>query len=111
MNEKSIASSCCSFGENKTVKDAAALIKDLDGGVLIELNSSEIKKSDMEKSIENCNTGKCDCLSKSQKERIESISLKEDSDGKLSIEIKGDVNKDEIKTTMEKAMRNQNKCS
>ena len=107
MNEKSIGSSCCNFGENKTVKDAAASIKDLDGGVLIELNSSEIKKSDMEKSIESCNTGKCDCLSKSQKERIESISLKEDSDGKLSIEIKGDITKDEIRTTMEKAMRNQ----
>jgi propanediol dehydratase small subunit len=107
MNEKSIGSSCCSFGENKTAKDIAAAIKDLDSGVLIELNSLEIKKSDMEKSIESCNTGKCDCLSKSQKERIESISLKEDSDGKLSIEIKGDITKDEIRTTMEKAMRNQ----
>ena len=105
--------SCCGSGAAKktTPKEAVVDIKNLENGVLVELNSAEVKKSDMEKSIENCNTGKCDCLSESQKERIKSISLKEGDFGKLSVEIEGDIDKEEIKQAMEKATRNQKKGS
>ena len=103
---------CSSRSAKKTTpKEAVMDIKNLENGVLVELNSAEVKKSDMEKSIENCNTGKCDCLNDSQKARIKSISLKEGDFGSLSVEIEGDIDKEEIKQAMEKAAKNQKKGS
>jgi hypothetical protein len=99
----------CGSGTAKktTPRGPVVDIKNLENGVLVELNSAEVKKSDMEKSIENCNAGKCDCLSDSQKARIKSISLKEGDFGSLTVEIEGDIDKEEIKQAMEKAAKNQ----
>ena len=79
MSGNNMNSCGCGSGSAKktTPKEAVVDIKNLENGVLVELNSAEVKKSDMEKSIKNCNTGKCDCLSDSQKARIKNISLKE----------------------------------
>jgi len=111
MSGNKMNSCGCGSGSAKktTPKEAVVDIKNLENGVLVELNSAEVSKKDMEKSIENCNTGKCDCLSDSQKAKIKSISLKEGDFGSLSIEIEGDIEKEEIKQAMEKAAKNQKK--
>lgn len=62
----------------------------------------EVEKQNIVTMVENCSTGKCDCMSDSTKEKIENMKV-DGVDGDVNINLEGDVSVEEIQAALEKS--------
>ena len=72
-----------------------------DNGVGIKFNGVVEKKSII-KMVENCSTGKCDCMSEKTKNKIKQMEVK-GVDGDVSLLLSGDISKEEIQEALSKS--------
>ena len=49
--------------------------------------------------VENCSTGKCECMSDETKKKIEGMSVT-GKDGEVELELSGDISKEEIEQAL-----------
>ncbi len=61
-----------------------------------------VQKQNIIKMVENCSTGKCECMSDMTKEKIRNIRVKGE-DGNVSLDLDGEVTKEEIETALAKS--------
>jgi hypothetical protein len=88
------------FMEGKKLKDVSE-VKQTQEGVKIDI-VEDVDPSKVEQIVENCKAGRCECMSDEMKAKVSFMNFKKEN-GKLSIEIKGNVTKDDIKASMEKS--------
>jgi len=63
--------------------------------------SGEVKKQSIITMVENCSTGKCECMSDETKKKIQGMEVT-GKDGNVELNLSGDISKEEI----EKALAN-----
>ena len=61
-----------------------------------------VQKEQIDKMIENCAKGKCECMSDETKAKIEAMEVS-GKDGDVQLELKGDMSENEIKLALEKS--------
>lgn len=61
-----------------------------------------VQKQNIVKMVENCSSGKCECMSDSTKEKIKNISV-QGEDGNVSLDLAGEVTKQEIEDALAKS--------
>ena len=76
-------------------------VKETQSGVKISF-LGEVKKEQIVKMVQNCATGQCTCMSDETKQKIEAMEVG-GSDGNVSLELKGDVSKEEIERALAKS--------
>ncbi len=59
----------------------------------------EVKKEQIVKMVQNCATGQCECMSSETKKKIQDMQVG-GSDGDVSLELKGEVSKEEIEAAL-----------
>jgi len=64
--------------------------------------TGEVKKENILEIVKNCATGQCECMSNETKKRIENMKVTGE-DGKVELELIGDIAKDEIETALKKS--------
>ncbi|SNZ08414.1 hypothetical protein SAMN06265182_1271 [Persephonella hydrogeniphila] len=89
--------------EKRTIKDVSE-IKKTDEGVVIEVVDNTVKAEKVKEIVENCQTGKCDCMPEEVKQKVIFMDFKTDN-GKVAIEIKGDLTEEEIKEAMSRSKK------
>jgi hypothetical protein len=72
-----------------------------DSGVKISF-TGEVKKQNIVKMVENCATGQCECMSDETKKKIQNMEVS-GNDGEVSLELSGDVSKEEIEAALAKS--------
>lgn len=87
----------------KTMKDVSN-VKLTEEGVIIEIVDDTVDTQKVQEVVENCQTGKCDCMSEEVKAKVEFIDFRV-KNGKPSIEIKGKVSEEEIKEAMNRSKK------
>jgi len=70
----------------------------INNGVKISF-SGEVKKQNIVTMIENCSTGKCECMSDETKKKIEGMEVS-GVDGDVELKLSGDINKEEIEQAL-----------
>jgi hypothetical protein len=70
-------------------------------GVKIKF-SGAVEKGQIIKMVENCSTGKCECMSDDTKKRITDMQV-DGTDGKISLNLSGDITKEEIEKALNKS--------
>lgn len=88
--------------EKKRLKDVSEVIKTQDG-VKIEVQEN-VNAKDVEEIVNNCKTGKCDCMSDDMKARVSFMDFRIEK-GKPVIEIKGELSEEDIKQAMERSQK------
>ncbi len=98
---------CCS----KEIKQLIALyskgntmnknVAKTQNGVRISF-TGEVKKQNIVKMVENCATGQCECMSDKTKVKIADMQVS-GMDGNVSLELKGEVSKEEIEAALAKS--------
>jgi len=88
------------FMEGKKLKDVSE-VKQTQEGVKIDI-VEDVDPSKVEQIVENCKAGRCECMSDEMKAKVSFMDFKKEN-GKLSIEIKGDLTEEDIKASMEKS--------
>lgn len=61
-----------------------------------------VQKQNIVKMVENCSTGKCDCMSERTKAKIKGMDVKGE-DGDVSLNLDGKVTKQEIEAALKKS--------
>lgn len=87
----------------RTIKDVGK-IKKTEDGVIIEIKDDTVEADKVKEIVENCQTGKCDCMSEEVKQKVQFMDFKADK-GKIAIEIKGDLKEEEIKEAMARSKK------
>jgi len=59
----------------------------------------EVKKQNIVQMVQNCSTGKCDCMSDETKAKIANMEVK-GQDGDVELKLEGDICVDEIKQAL-----------
>ncbi|MEN4046092.1 hypothetical protein [Sulfurimonas sp. NWX367] len=72
-----------------------------DSGVKISF-SGAVKKQNIVSMVENCATGKCECMSDATKSKIKNMSVS-GKDGNVSLKLDGDVSTQEIEAALAKS--------
>jgi len=72
-----------------------------DNGVKISF-TGEVKKQNIVKMVENCATGQCECMSDETKKKIQNMQVN-GKDGDVSLDLTGDISKEEIETALAKS--------
>ncbi|MCF6205506.1 MAG: hypothetical protein L3J47_01240 [Sulfurovum sp.] len=70
-------------------------------GVKIKF-SGTVQKQQIVKMVENCATGQCECMSNETKAKITNMEV-EGNDGDVSLNLTGEVSKEEIEAALEKS--------
>lgn len=73
-------------------------VNKMDNGVKISF-TGEVKKQNIVTMVENCSTGKCECMSDETKKKIEGMSVS-GKDGEVELELSGDISKEEIEQAL-----------
>ncbi len=89
--------------KKRTIKDVSE-VKKTEGGVVIEVKDSSVEAQKVKEIVENCQTGKCDCMSEETKQKVTFMDFKAEN-GKVAIEIKGDLTEEEIKEAMNRSKK------
>ncbi len=76
-------------------------VENTQNGVSIKFKGV-VQKQNIVKMVENCSTGKCDCMSETTKEKIQNMSVTGE-DGNVSLELDGTVSKEEIEAALKKS--------
>ena len=64
--------------------------------------SGAVKKQNIITMVENCSTGKCECMSDETKSKITNMQVA-GVDGDVSLELDGDISKSEIEDALKKS--------
>ncbi|QOP42895.1 hypothetical protein FJR45_02590 [Sulfurimonas sediminis] len=64
--------------------------------------TGEVKMQNIISMVENCATGKCECMSDATKSKIKNMSVS-GKDGDVSLELDGDVSTQEIEAALAKS--------
>ncbi|GAB6078597.1 hypothetical protein [Hydrogenobaculum acidophilum] len=88
--------------EKKRLKDVSEVIKTQEG-VKIEVKEN-VNAKDVEEIVNNCKTGKCDCMTEQMKAKVSFMDFRIEK-GKPVIEIKGDITEEDIKQAMERSQK------
>jgi len=72
-----------------------------DNGIKISF-TGEVKKQNIIKMVENCNSGACECMSDNTKHKIEDIKVS-GVDGDVKLDLTGDITESEIKEALSKS--------
>ncbi len=93
------------YGEKmkKTMKDVSQ-VKAIEEGVVIEVVDESADTDKIKEVVENCQTGKCDCMSEETKAKVTFMDFRIEN-GKPVIEIKGDVSEEEIKEAVNRSKK------
>jgi len=86
------------------VKDALAIKKNVfatDKGVKINFTKGS-KKQHIVSMVENCSTGKCECMSDETKKKIKDINISGE-DGNVTLDLSGSISKKEIEDALHKS--------
>ena len=59
----------------------------------------EVKKEQIVKMVQNCATGQCECMSDETKKKIQNMEVG-GNDGDVSLELTGEVSKEEIEAAL-----------
>jgi hypothetical protein len=70
-------------------------------GVKISFTGA-VEKQNIVKMVENCQTGQCECMSDETKAKIKGMDVS-GSDGDVSLDLSGEVSKEEIRTALSKS--------
>jgi len=84
-----------------TRKNMNKTVNKIDTGVKISF-TGEVKKQNIVSMVENCSTGKCECMSDETKKKISNMKVSGD-DGKVELELSGDVSTQEIEEALAKS--------
>ncbi len=87
----------------KTMKDVSQ-VKSTEEGVIIEVIDATVDTEKVKEVVENCQTGKCDCMSEETKAKVTFMDFKVEN-GKPVIEIKGAVSEEEIKKAINRSKK------
>ncbi len=68
-----------------------------------------VEKQNIVKMVENCATGQCECMSDETKEKITNMQVT-GKDGDVSLDLSGDVSKEEIEAALAKSKVLNDKC-
>jgi hypothetical protein len=71
------------------------------GGVKIAFRG-EVKKEKIVRMVENCATGRCECMSDETKGRISAMEVKGE-DGDVELELTGDIAEEEIEAALRRS--------
>ncbi len=64
--------------------------------------SGEVKKQNIVTMVQNCSTGKCECMSDNTKAKIKNMEVTGD-DGEVELALTGDISKEEIEAALAKS--------
>ncbi|RLA79305.1 MAG: hypothetical protein DRG78_13180 [Epsilonproteobacteria bacterium] len=64
--------------------------------------SGAVKKQNIVTMVENCSTGKCECMSDETKKKIEGMDVTGE-DGDVELALSGDISKEEIEEALAKS--------
>jgi len=64
--------------------------------------SGAVKKQNIVTMVENCSTGRCECMSDETKKKIEGMEVSGE-DGKVELNLKGDISKQEIEEALSRS--------
>jgi len=73
-------------------------VNKMNNGVKISF-TGEVKKQNIVTMVENCSTGKCECMSDETKKKIEGMTVT-GKDGEVELELNGDISKEEIEQSV-----------
>ena len=73
-------------------------VTSLQNGVKINF-TGEVKKEKIVLMVENCKTGKCECMSNETKAKIEAMEVR-GKDGDVELALQGDIAKEEIEAAL-----------
>jgi hypothetical protein len=76
-------------------------VNKIDSGVKISF-SGEVKKQNIVTMVENCATGKCECMSDDTKAKIKDMQVS-GVDGDVNLELTGEISTKEIEEAMAKS--------
>ena len=87
----------------KTMKDVSQ-VKSTEEGVIIEVVDETVDANKVKEVVENCQTGKCDCMSEETKAKVTFMDFRVEN-GKPVIEIKGEISEEEIKEAVSRSKK------
>ena len=76
-------------------------VNKVDSGVKISF-TGEVKKQNIVTMVENCATGKCECMSDDTKAKIKDMKVTGE-DGDVALDLAGDVSVEEIQEALKKS--------
>jgi len=76
-------------------------VNKIDTGVKISF-SGEVKKQNIVTMVENCSTGKCECMSDDTKAKIKDMQVS-GQDGDVKLELQGDISIQEIEEAISRS--------
>ena len=76
-------------------------VNKMNNGVKISF-TGKVKKQNIVTMVENCSTGKCECMSDDTKKKIEGMVVTGE-DGDVKLELNGDISKEEIEQALAKS--------
>lgn len=76
-------------------------VNKIDNGVKISFTGA-VKKQHIVSMVENCSTGKCECMSDATKSKIKNMSV-DGKDGDVSLKLDGDITTQEIEAALAKS--------
>lgn len=76
-------------------------VKKTQSGVSIDF-SGAIAKDTVFTMVQNCSTGKCECMSDETKAKVKDMVVSGE-DGEVTLELKGDVSKEEIEKALSRS--------
>jgi len=76
-------------------------VNKIDNGVKISF-TGEVKKQNIVSMVENCSTGKCECMSDATKSKIKNMSVS-GKDGDVSLKLDGNISTQEIEEALAKS--------
>lgn len=79
-------------------------VREKEDGVIVQVVEESVSIAKVEEIVENCKTGRCDCMTESTKQKVEFIQVKL-VDNKPAIEIKGKVSKEEIEEALSRSKK------
>ncbi|WP_345993455.1 hypothetical protein [Sulfurimonas sp. HSL-1716] len=83
-------------------------VKSFKNGVNISF-TGEVKKENIVTMVQNCQTGKCDCMSDETKKKIKNMEVS-GKDGDVNLTLSGDILKEEIEQALLKSKVMNDKC-
>ncbi|WP_028949898.1 hypothetical protein [Sulfurihydrogenibium subterraneum] len=88
--------------EKKKLKEISQIVE-TEEGIKIQVQEN-VNIEDVKEIVDNCKTGKCDCMSQEIKAKISFMNFRVEN-GKPVIEIRGDVKEEDISQAMEKSQK------
>ena len=76
-------------------------VNKITNGVKISF-TGEVKKQNIVTMVENCSSGKCECMSDETKQKVKNMQVLGD-DGDVQLELTGEISKEEIEDALKRS--------